>query len=113
MAMPFAGLRSPTWRIDTVASLVVLGALGTGLAYVLNYRIIQDEGPTAASVVTYLLPIVAVALGWLILREALTAAILTGIALVLVGVALSRNPSPGRSDDESAPLGQRLRSHHR
>ena len=34
--------------------------LGTGLAYLLNYRLIQDEGATTASTVTYLLPIVAV-----------------------------------------------------
>ncbi|MGA3563346.1 EamA family transporter [Melissospora conviva] len=59
LAMPFAGLDAPEWRWDAVGSLLVLGALGTGIAYVLNYRIIQDEGPTAASVVTYLLPIVA------------------------------------------------------
>ncbi|MEH1012324.1 DMT family transporter [Micromonospora sp. CPCC 206060] len=90
LAMPFAGLETTTWRTDTVVSLLVLGALGTGIAYVLNYRIIQDEGPTAASAVTYLLPIVAVLLGWLVLREAVTVTILLGVASVLVGVAISR-----------------------
>ncbi|MGC5019071.1 EamA family transporter [Micromonospora sp. DT47] len=93
LALPFAGLESPTWRLDAVASLLVLGALGTGAAYVLNYRIVDDEGPTAASVVTYLLPIVAVILGWLILHEAITAAIAAGIALVLAGVTLTRKRS--------------------
>lgn len=90
VAMPIAGLEPPSWRTDAVVSLLVLGTLGTGAAYVLNYRIIQDEGPTAASVVTYLLPIVAVILGWLVLREAVTPAILAGVALVLIGVTLSR-----------------------
>ncbi|HEY0696202.1 MAG TPA: DMT family transporter [Micromonospora sp.] len=99
IAMPFAGLDPVQWRTDAVVSLLVLGVLGTGAAYVLNYRIIQDEGPTAASVVTYLLPIVAVALGWLALHEAITPAILAGVALVLTGVALSRKPpaATGRS----------------
>lgn len=92
LTLPFTGLESPTWRFDAVASLLVLGALGTGAAYVLNYRIIDDEGPTAASVVTYLLPIVAVILGWLLLHEAITATIAVGIVLILVGVTLSRKP---------------------
>lgn len=90
LAMPFAGLDAPVWRADAVLSLLVLGVLGTAAAYVLNYRIISDEGPTAASVVTYLLPLVAVLLGWLVLDEALTPAILAGVALVLVGVVLAR-----------------------
>ena len=37
--------------------------LSTGIAYVLNYRLIQDEGPTAASMTNYLTPVVAVLLG--------------------------------------------------
>jgi drug/metabolite transporter (DMT)-like permease len=90
LAMPVAGLEPPTWRWDAVVSLLVLGVLGTGAAYVLNYRIIADEGATAASVVGYLLPLVAVGLGWLVVDEAVTPAILSGVALVLVGVVLTR-----------------------
>jgi drug/metabolite transporter (DMT)-like permease len=97
VAMPFAGTEPPTWRLDAAAGLVVLGALGTGIAYVLNYRIIQDDGPTVASTVTYLLPIVAVILGWISLGEAITPAILAGVTLILVGVALSRGRPSGRS----------------
>ena len=90
IAMPVAGLDAPTWRADAVLSLLILGVLGTGLAYVLNYRIISDDGPTVASTVTYLLPVVAVALGWLVLREDATVEIVAGVALVLTGVALTR-----------------------
>jgi hypothetical protein len=56
-----------TLTANVVASVIVLGVLGTGIAYVLNYRLIADEGATAASTVTYLIPIVAVILGVLIL----------------------------------------------
>jgi drug/metabolite transporter (DMT)-like permease len=56
VAMPLAGRTQPSWRADALISLLVLGALGTGVAYVLNYRLIADEGPTTASTVTYLLP---------------------------------------------------------
>ncbi|MEU8185852.1 DMT family transporter [Micromonospora carbonacea] len=103
VTMPFAGLETPTWRGDALVSLLVLGVLGTGAAYVLNYRIIDDEGPTAASVVTYLLPIVAIAFGWLFLREAVTAAVVVGIVLVLAGITLSRKPRTAGRPRRPAP----------
>lgn len=97
ITMPVAGTESPTWRADAIVSLLILGALGTGIAYVLNYRIIQDDGPAIASTVTYLLPIVAVILGWIVLRETITVAMLGGSALILTGVALTRRtPAGGR-----------------
>jgi drug/metabolite transporter (DMT)-like permease len=82
--------RSPVTLTPTViASVLVLGILGTGVAYVLNYRLIADEGAIAASTVTYLLPVVAVVLGALILNEPLTWHLLAGGLTVLVGVAVS------------------------
>ena len=73
-----------------VAAAVILGVAGTGLAYVLAYSIITREGATAASTVTYLNPVVAVALGAVVLSEHVTLAILAGVGLVLAGVALTR-----------------------
>jgi len=90
LAMPFAGLTAPVWRPEAMAALVILGVLGTGLAYVLNYRIIESEGPALASTVTYLLPVVAVALGWAVLGETLNRYAILGFGLVLAGVALTR-----------------------
>jgi drug/metabolite transporter (DMT)-like permease len=82
--------RSPVTLTPTViASVLVLGILGTGVAYVLNYRLIADEGAVAASTVTYLLPVVAVVLGAVILNEPLTWHLLAGGLIVLVGVAVS------------------------
>jgi drug/metabolite transporter (DMT)-like permease len=72
-----------------VTSVLVLGVVGTGLAYVLNYRLIADEGATAASTVTYLIPVVAVALGAVVLNEPLTWNLFLGALVVLGGVALS------------------------
>ncbi|WP_166381793.1 DMT family transporter [Catellatospora methionotrophica] len=98
LALPVSGGQAITWRVDAVASVVVLGVLGTGAAYVLNYRLIADVGPTAASVVTYLLPVVAVALGAVFLAETPTAAMVGGTVLVLAGVLLTqRAGSPRRS----------------
>jgi drug/metabolite transporter (DMT)-like permease len=81
-----------------LASVAALGTLGTGAAYVLNYRLIQDEGATTASTVTYLLPVVAVVLGVLVLSEPVTWNLLAGSAAVLLGVAIAeqRLGSPRR-----------------
>ncbi|WP_184840532.1 DMT family transporter [Allocatelliglobosispora scoriae] len=89
-ALPFAGLQPITWRADAVVSILIHGMLCTGAAYVLNYRLISDEGPTAASVVTYLLPVVSITLGALVLHESVTVGMAIGTALVLTGVFLAR-----------------------
>jgi drug/metabolite transporter (DMT)-like permease len=82
--------RDPVSLTPTVlASVLVLGVLGTGVAYVLNYQLIADEGAVAASTVTYLIPVVAVVLGALILNEPLTWNLLVGAVIVLVGVAVA------------------------
>jgi drug/metabolite transporter (DMT)-like permease len=88
-ASPF-GLQAPHLRPDVVAAVLVLGVFGTGFAYVLNYRLITDEGATVTSTVTYLLPIVSVTLGAVVLGEAFTVSVTLGMAVVLAGVALAR-----------------------
>ena len=76
----------------------MLGIIGTGFAYVLNYQIITSEGATVASTVTYLLPVVAIVLGVLVLGESITVITLAGIALVLAGVALTRRQAKPVTD---------------
>jgi drug/metabolite transporter (DMT)-like permease len=90
LALPVSGVQTPRITAEDLAAIAVLGILGTGLAYVLNYQIITSEGATVASTVTYLVPVVAIALGVLVLGETITAFVLAGIALVLTGVALTR-----------------------
>lgn len=85
-ATPWIG-RQPVTLTGTVAlSVVALGVLSTGIAYVLNYRLIQDEGPTAASMTNYLAPVVAVVLGIAFVDERLSWNLVVGAALVLLGV---------------------------
>jgi drug/metabolite transporter (DMT)-like permease len=79
-------------------ALTVLGLGGTGAAYVLLYRIIRDDGPVAAAGVAYLLPVVALLLGALLLEERVGVTAVAGVALVLLGVALTRR-RPVRSVD--------------
>jgi drug/metabolite transporter (DMT)-like permease len=74
---------------NVLASVIVLGVLGTGIAYVLNYRLIADEGATSASTVTYLIPVVAVLLGLLVLDEPGAWNLAVAAIVILIGVALS------------------------
>jgi drug/metabolite transporter (DMT)-like permease len=104
VVLPVTGAGLPHASAPSVAGLAILGVLGTGIAYVLNYQIIASEGATVASTVTYLLPAVAIVLGVLVLGETVTAAALAGIVLVLAGVALTRRrarpggPDPGHGE---------------
>jgi drug/metabolite transporter (DMT)-like permease len=75
-----------TLTSTVVLSVVALGVLSTGIAYVLNYRLIQDEGPTAASMTNYLTPVVAVLLGVAFVNERLSWNLMVGTAMVLLGV---------------------------
>jgi len=90
IALAASGAPTPHVTAEGVAAVAVLGIIGTGVAYVLNYQIITSEGATVASTVTYLLPVVAIVLGVLVLGESITVITLAGIALVLAGVALTR-----------------------
>ncbi|MGH3097355.1 MAG: DMT family transporter [Streptosporangiales bacterium] len=71
-----------------VLAVLVLGALGTGLAYVVQHGLIRDAGATVASTVTYLVPVVAVAVGVGLLDEHLSWNEPLGAAVVLAGAVL-------------------------
>lgn len=99
VAVPFAG-----GRVDlaprVVAAVLALGALGTGVAYVLYHQLIRDIGATSASMVTFLVPIVAVTLGAVVLGEPVTWNLFAGAVVVVTGVALAE----GRLRQASAAL---------
>jgi len=59
---------------------------------------ITDDGPILASTVTYLLPVVAVLAGLVVLDEHVTAALIAGVVVVLVGVGLTRKESSSVAD---------------
>lgn len=88
-------------RLDiwVVGSLVLLGALGTGVAYVWSFNVMREWGPTNSSTVTYITPVVGVVLGIVLLGESLSWNEPVGAVLVLVGILFTqrrlRLPVPG------------------
>jgi drug/metabolite transporter (DMT)-like permease len=93
---PAAALSAPSAMPsgDVVASLAVLGVVCTALAFVLYFTLITEVGPSRASVITYVNPVVAVALGVAVLGEPVTATAVAGLLLILAGSWLSTGGRP-------------------
>jgi drug/metabolite transporter (DMT)-like permease len=76
------------WSPSVIGCLLALGALGTGLAFVLNYRLIRRAGAVNSSLVTYLMPVVATLAGLLVLHEHIKWNLPVGALVILAGVAI-------------------------
>lgn len=76
--------------LEVIGAVFALGALGTGIAFVINTRNIRLAGASTSSMVTYLIPVVATITGILVLDERLAWYQPTGAAIVLAGVAVSQ-----------------------
>jgi drug/metabolite transporter (DMT)-like permease len=75
------------WPGMKVAGAVIgLAALSTVLAYLIYFRLLASAGATSLSLVTFLIPVSATALGWLVLGERLLPQHLAGFALIAVGL---------------------------
>jgi drug/metabolite transporter (DMT)-like permease len=79
-----------------LGSVVALGAFGTGAAFLIFYLLIERVGATNTTLVTYLIPLVAVVAGAVVLGERLPPEALVGGALIGVGIWLAqRGTRPG------------------
>ncbi|MFJ2173631.1 DMT family transporter [Streptomyces sp. NPDC087851] len=95
-----------SFPVGPLLAVVVLGALGTGLAILLQYGIVAEVGPTTGQMVTYFIPVIATAAGVTLLGEQLSWNTPVGALIVLLGAALtqsrtrtsrtSRTPRPSR-----------------
>jgi drug/metabolite transporter (DMT)-like permease len=84
---PAAVATFPTSTPDLgpLASVGVLGVVGTGVAFAIFYRLLARVGPARTWVLTYLAPGFAVVYGATLLGETITVATLAGLALILAG----------------------------
>lgn len=81
--------------VSSILALLGLGVLSTALAYLLYFRILPSAGATNLTLVTFLVPISAIALGWLILAERLSQEQTLGMAFIALGLA-AIDGRPGR-----------------
>jgi len=112
LVTPFALVSLPdsTPSADTFVSIAVLGLLCSALAFLLFFRLIAEIGPGRATVITYINPVVALALGVVVLDESVTTGVVVGLLLILAGSWLSTD---GRLPPGLAGLGERLRGRSR
>jgi drug/metabolite transporter (DMT)-like permease len=95
LSLPAAALFAPAPDVSqvtlpVVGSLVALGVLGTGTAFLAFYTLIARVGATNSILVTYLIPVVALVAGALVLGEPLTVVVVVGTALTIGGVWLAQ-----------------------
>ncbi|MGK5671883.1 DMT family transporter [Micromonospora sp. URMC 106] len=111
LTLPAGGLEPIEIGPKTLLAVVVLGVVATGATFHLTYRNIAAEGATNTATVSYLLPVVSVALGVVVLDEQFTLRTAVGMLIVLVGVALARRHHPASSTPApaAAPAGDPTR----
>jgi drug/metabolite transporter (DMT)-like permease len=94
---------APGW--EAVTGVLVLALVGTALAQLVLYRLLRLYGARRASLVTYLMPVFALAYGTVLLDEPITAAAVGGLVLILLGVALGSGAIAGRRRRRAEPAG--------
>ena len=85
--------------LGEIAAVVSLGIVGTAVAFVLYFGLIDEAGAGKAALCGYLIPPLALAYGAVLLDEEVTAAAIAGLILILIGVALAS----GERQGERAP----------
>jgi drug/metabolite transporter (DMT)-like permease len=109
---PLAAIDPPSGAppADGIVALVVLGLVCTALAFVLMASLVVEVGPGRALVITYINPVVAVALGVAVLHERPGAGAVAGLLLILAGSWLSTD---GRLPPGLVAVGARFRGRRR
>lgn len=80
-----------------IASLAFLGVVGSGLGMWMFYKMVQLRGPLFAGMVTYVVPGIAVLLGWALEGEVVTRWQIVALGGILFSVALVQWPAPAQS----------------
>ncbi len=88
------GLLNSTFAWDSFLAIVVLGAIGTGLAFLIMGSLVGRVGSTRSSFITYILPVVALVLGVVFRNDQVSVVALVGVVLVIVGALLAARREP-------------------
>ena len=88
--IPITAFTEKPWNlnpsIDSTISLIYLGVVATGLAWLLRFRILKNNGLVFQAQVAYLIPIFGIILGYIFLKELITPRVLVSVAAVIIGI---------------------------
>jgi len=88
LAVAFENPLGVAWNTDAIIAVLWLGVLGSGVAYLINFRLLSRVGATATSQLAYLLPVVGIVTGALMFGETVDTQVAIGTILILGGIAL-------------------------
>jgi drug/metabolite transporter (DMT)-like permease len=88
--IPLVSLIEQPWnstpRLDSTISVIYLGLVSTGVAWLLRFKILTTNGLIFQSQVSYLIPIFGVILGYFFLDEIITLKVLVSLFAVIIGI---------------------------
>ena len=92
--LPITAYTEQPWnlnpRLDSSISLVYLGVFSTGLAWLMRFRILKNNGLVFQAQVAYLIPIFGIVLGYIFLNEIITSKVIVAVAAVILGIYFVR-----------------------
>ena len=95
--LPITAYTEQPWnlnpRLDSTISLVYLGIFSTGLAWLMRFRILKNNGLVFQAQVAYLIPIFGIILGYIFLNEIITSKVIVAVAAVVLGIYFVRKSS--------------------
>ena len=95
--LPIVSFLEQPWnlspRLDSTISVIYLGIVSTGVAWLLRFRILKQNGLIFQSQVAYLIPIFGVILGYLILNEEITSKVIISLIVVIIGIYIVKKGS--------------------
>ncbi|HLP23827.1 MAG TPA: DMT family transporter [Microbacteriaceae bacterium] len=96
LALPSGLFAQVAFNWTALGAVLVLGAIGTGVAYIWNTMVVGAWGPVRASMVTYVTPVVGVLLGIALLGERFSWNEPVGMVVLFTGIALAQGVIPVR-----------------
>ena len=88
--IPVTAYTEQPWNLnpsmESTISVIYLGIVATGFAWLLRFRILINNGLVFQSQVAYLIPIFGIILGYIFLKEVITPKILVAVAAVIIGI---------------------------
>ena len=88
--IPITAFTEKPWNlnpsINSTISLIYLGVVATGLAWLLRFKILKNNGLVFQAQVAYLIPIFGIILGYIFLKELITPKVLVAVAAVIIGI---------------------------
>ena len=92
--LPITAYTEQPWnlnpRLDSTISLVYLGIFSTGLAWLMRFRILKNNGLVFQAQVAYLIPIFGIILGYIFLNEIITSKVIVAVIAVVLGIYFVR-----------------------